>query len=163
MSHSQSNVDSDKYYKEMNGAKNKLEKNLEQGIVALYEKDKNTFEWGKNLCVWSSLPISFNKVIEKFGLQEIYKYFDEYKGKAKYYITSSFIENGNKDFYLYDQDHFEGVNRSELKEKLNNALKDYFTTIKIDDDLEHMFVFELDSTSSRKAVEPFINNVFNKE
>ena len=102
MSHSQSNVDSDKYYKEMNGAKNKLEKNLEQGIVALYEKDKNTFEWGKNLCVWSSLPISFNKVIEKFGLQEIYKYFDEYKGKAKYYIISYFIENGNKDFYLYD-------------------------------------------------------------
>ena len=86
MSHSQSNVESDKYYKELNGAKNKLEKNLEQGIVALYEKDKNTFEWGKNLCVWSSLPISFNKVIEKFGLQEIYKYFDEYKGKAKYYI-----------------------------------------------------------------------------
>ena len=163
MSHSQSNVESDKYYKELNGAKNKLEKNLEQGIVALYEKDKNTFEWGKNLCVWSSLPISFNKVIEKFGLQEIYKYFDEYKGKAKYYIISYFIENGNKDFYLYDQDHFEGVNRSELKEKLNNALKDYFTTIKIDDDLEHMFVFELDSTSSRKAVKPFINNVFNKE
>ncbi len=163
MSHSQSNVDSDKYYKEMNGAKKNLEKNLEQGIVALYEKDKKTFEWGKNLCVWSSLPISFNKVIEKFSLQEIYKYFEEYKGKAKYYITSSFVENGNKVFYLYDQDHFEGVNRSELKEKLNNALKDYFTTIKIDDDLEHMFVFELDSTSSRKAVEPFIKNVFNKE
>jgi hypothetical protein len=31
------------------------------------------------------------------------------------------------------------------------------------DDKEEMFVYELDSTSSRKAVEPFIKNVFNKE
>ena len=50
-----------------------------------------------------------------------------------------------------------------LPSSVENALKDYLTTIKIDDDLEHMFVFELDSTSSRKAVKPFINNVFNKE
>ena len=164
MSHAQSKVDPDQYYKEMNGAKKDLEKNLAQGIVALFEKDKKTFEWGKNICVWSSLPISFNKVVEKFSIQEIYKYFDEeYKGKAQYYITSSFVENGNKVFYLYEHDHFKDVNRDELKEKLTNVLKGHFTTIKILEDLEDMFVFELDSTSSRKAVEPYIKKVFNRE
>ena len=163
MSHAQSKVDPDRYYKEMNGAKKDLEKNLAQGIVALYEKDKKTFEWGKNLCVWSSLPISFNKVVEKFGIEEVYKYFEEYKGKAKYYITSSFVENGNKVFYVFDQDHFKGDNRDDLKHQLTEVLKDHFTTINIMDDLADMFVFELDSTSSRKAVEPYIKKVFNKE
>jgi inorganic pyrophosphatase/exopolyphosphatase len=163
MSHAQSKVDPDRYYKEMNGAKKDLEKNLAQGILALYEKDKKTFEWGKNLCVWSSLPISFNKVVEKFGIEEVYKYFEEYKGKAKYYITSSFVENGNKVFYVFDQDHFKGDNRDDLKHQLTEVLKDHFTTINIMDDLADMFVFELDSTSSRKAVEPYIKKVFNKE
>ena len=91
------------------------------------------------------------------------KFFEKFKGRAKYYITSSFGKNGNKFFYLFEKNRFNEVKRKEIKEKLKNALKNYFSNIKILDDKEEMFVYELDSTSSRKAVEPFIKNVFNKE
>ena len=98
MSHSQSNVDSDKYYKEMNGAKNKLEKNLEQGIVALYEKDKNTFEWGKNLCVWSLFPISFNKVIEKLVFKKFINILMNIKEKLNIILQVLLLKMGIKIF-----------------------------------------------------------------
>ena len=163
MGHAQSKLDPNKYYKEVNGEKKNLEKNLAQGINPLFEKDKKTFIWGKNICEWTSIPISFNKVREKFGIEEIYKYFESYKDRRQYYITSSFVENGNNVFYIYAYDHFEGVDKVKLKEALTESLKSHFKTIIMIDDEKDMIAFELDETSSRKAVEPFIKDHFTKE
>ena len=101
MGHAQTKLHPNKYYKEVNGEKKKFRKKFSsQGIHPLFEKDKKTFIWGKNICKQTSIPISFNKVREKFGIEEIYKYFELYKDKRKYYITSSFVENGNKVFNI---------------------------------------------------------------
>ena len=101
MGHAQTKLHPNKYYKEVNGEKKKFRKKFSsQGIHPLFEKDKKTFIWGKNICKQTSIPISFNKVRKKSGIEGIYKYFELYKDKRKYYITSSFVENGNKVFNI---------------------------------------------------------------
>ena len=46
----------------------------------------------------------------------------------------------NKVFYLYVQDRFNMINRNEFKDKLNDALKNHLSNVKILNELEILYL-----------------------
>ena len=96
------------YYKLIKDIKHDEEKNLELGVEPLLSKDQKTFDWGQKKAIWSSFPVSFYKIKNKFGVEEINNNFMKYyQGKSEeeiknsFYITNSSIDKNKKLFTFY--------------------------------------------------------------
>lgn len=163
MNQIQSNIDMNKYYKAIYDEKTNVEKNLALGIQRIFEKDRKNFKWDNYIIEWSSLQISFNKVIEHFGIEAVKKYIeDAFKGKINYYVINSRIETKNKAFVIYS---FEGLKEIDL-DKMEKFYKEKFekrlTSFTVDKK-NSMITIELDHTATRKIAEPILKRFFINE
>jgi inorganic pyrophosphatase/exopolyphosphatase len=153
--------DVNEYYNQIFSERSNVEKNLALGIDVLFEKDQKRYLWDKNNIMWSSIPISINKVKEKFTLEKILEYLkNNFLENFEYFVINSNIENSNKLFNIIS-----------LKKKFDNIEQIKNDLIKICGDLYKNFEFEeknniinleLVNSSSRKIMEPLFKQIFNK-
>ena len=149
------------YYNQIFSERSNVEKNLALGIDVLFEKDQKRYLWDKNNIMWSSIPISINKVKEKFTLEKILEYLkNNFLENFEYFVINSNIENSNKLFNIIS-----------LKKKFDHIEQIKNDLIKICGDLYKNFEFEeknniinleIVNSSSRKIMEPLFKQIFNK-
>ena len=155
----QSNIDLESYYNEILKAKTDIERNLSLGVKLLMEKDRKKFKWGKYYTEWSSLTISLHKIVERFGMEKVIEYIEEEcKNGKDYFLMNSLIENGNKEFIVYDVKG--DINFEEFKKYLEEHSK-----LKIEKmyQKEKVIYIEFEYKASRKATEPFFNEYFSSK
>ena len=123
------------------------------------EKDRKKFKWGKYYTEWSSLTISLHKIVERFGMEKVIEYIEEEcKNGKDYFLMNSLIENGNKEFIVYDVKG--DINFEEFKKYLEEHSK-----LKIEKmyQKEKVIYIEFEYKASRKATEPFFNDYFSSK
>jgi len=161
-----------KLYEDLINSKYDLEANLNLGIKKLFNKDKKEFSYnGKTTSViWSSLQVSLESLIVKFGLDNLKKeVFEALLGNKSMYVinyrqneadnTFTFIaifikslEENNKSSCLKSfSENFGNFLRCELKEA--------FLSIETTHDC--FCLIKLNQTFTRKNFEPFLNKYFN--
>ena len=159
---SQTHVDVEKYYKDIFQAKFDVEKNLALGLDILMRKDKKNFKWNKFITEWSSLTISLNKIIEKFTFEKVIEYIDNnYKGKIDFYVMLSTIDKDLKEAIIYSVKG-EKVDINNMGEFLKSKMSDKYKAIEKKENNENIIVIKLNTTASRKSVEPVLNEYFSK-
>jgi inorganic pyrophosphatase/exopolyphosphatase len=162
ISKSKEPVDVGEYYNIISEEKRNVENNLALGIDNLLAKDQKTFVWNENKVQWSSLPLSYHKVRDKFGLKDIIEHIHKNcDGKFEYYVINSVIENHNKEFniFLVDKKDFGDINK--VKEELIKSCGDFYIGWDFDEE-NQVINLELTGASSRKGAEPCFRVVLNK-
>ena len=162
ISKSKEPVDVGEYYNIISEEKRNVENNLALGIDNLLAKDQKTFVWNENKVQWSSLPLSYHKVRDKFGLKDIIEHIHKNcDGKFEYYVINSVIENHNKEFniFLVDKKDFGDINK--VKEELIKSCGSFYIGWDFDEE-NQVINLELTGASSRKGAEPCFRVVLNK-
>ena len=154
------------YYKLIKDIKHDEEKNLELGVEPLLSKDQKTFDWGQKKAIWSSFPVSFYKIKNKFGVEEINNNFMKYyQGKSEeeiknsFYITNSSIDKNKKLFTIFNP-----IKLPFTKEEIEKEIKKYNEkeefNIEIETSKGEMCNIILPGTYSRKIFEPILKGFF---
>ena len=154
------------YYKLIKDIKHDEEKNLELGVEPLLSKDQKTFDWGQKKSIWSSFPVSFYKIKNKFGVEEINNNFMKYyQGKSEeeiknsFYITNSSIDKNKKLFTIFNP-----IKLPFTKEEIEKEIKKYNEneefSVEIEKTKGEMCNIILPGTYSRKIFEPILKGFF---
>ena len=165
------NIKLKEYYKEIKDIKHDEQKNLELGIEALLSKDQKTFKWDNKKAIWSSFPVSYYAIINKYGKEELitnymtyYSEKPEEEQKNTFYITNSNIGKDQKLFTIFNPIKIP-FNKEEItKEIKNNDEQVNFTveieTISIEKNHGEICNIILPDTYSRKSFEPIMKKFF---
>ena len=161
------------YYKEVKNIKHDVEKNLELGIEPLVTKDQKRFNWKNKKAIWSSLPISYQEIVKKYGDKKLINYYLEFfKGKTNdeqkntFFITNSSLGNKQKLFTIFNPLKIP-FNKDEIRNELiKNSEKDFYSAEidKVVDEDEkpkgEVCKIIVADTYSRKSLEPILKSFF---
>ena len=126
------------------------------------KKDKKSFKWKKYIIEWSSLTISLNKIIEKFTFEKVIEYIDNnFKEKIDFYVMLSTTDKDLKEAIIYSVKG-EKIDVNNLGEFLKSKMNDKYKEIEKKENNENIIVIKLNTTASRKSVEPVLNEYFSK-
>ena len=161
------------YYKEIKDIKHDVQKNLDLGIEGLLSKDQKTFKWDNKKAIWSSFPVSYDKIIKKYGKEDLISNFIKYySGKTEeeqkdtFYITNSNLGESQKLFTIFNPIKIP-FSQEEMKNEIknNNENGDFNVEIEKIDNKEGKTQGELCNiylpiTYSRKSFEPILKKFF---
>ena len=159
------------YYKNIIEAKYNLEKNLELGVEILLLKDQKQYNWSGLKIFWSSLQVSYYKIQDKFGTNEIIsQMYSYYINKTKeevlsqFFITNSLYNEKSRVFTIFNPIRIP-IDIEELKNSLAFTLKNGFISINCEDQFEEnlkgvIYYIILDKSFTRKNIEPVFKELF---
>ena len=159
------------YYKNIIEAKYNEEKNLELGVEILLLKDQKQYNWSGLKIFWSSLQVSYYKIQDKFGINEIIsQMYSYYINKTKeevlsqFFITNSIYNEKSRVFTIFNPIRIP-IDIEELKNSLTFTLKNGFISINCEDQFEEnlkgvIYYIILDKSFTRKNVEPVFKELF---
>ena len=159
------------YYKNIIEAKYNEEKNLELGVEILLLKDQKQYNWSGLKIFWSSLQVSYYKIQDKFGTNEIIsQMYSYYINKTKeevlsqFFITNSIYNEKSRVFTIFNPIRIP-IDFEELKNSLTFTLKNGFISINCEDQFEEnlkgvIYYIILDKSFTRKNVEPVFKELF---
>ena len=165
-----------KFFNLLKEVKHNKINNLNLGIKELIFKDQKKFIWNHNNAFWSSFPIDFTDIENKFGMNgllEVLRTFYENKTKEKgeniFFISSSSIQGKKKLFTLFNPYKFP-FGDDFLKTELEKKTKENFYSLSkktiYNENIKFgglMYFIQVNNNYSRKVMEPILNHIFSSE
>ena len=155
-----------KYYELITEIKYDIPRNLALGIEVLLNKDLKVFKWGKVTCVWSSLQVSFDEIIERFGIESFVEEVTKLKNEVKHpsiFVSNSKYTKNKKLFLIYLTKEFDHIQVEIFIEKCSEILVGFVENITKDESViksGRIFRVILNNNATRKNCEPLFRKVF---
>lgn len=159
------NINFNDYYKEINGVKHDVEKNLKYGFEPLLRKVQKFYEFNTFKIIWSAFYISYYDIRDKIGEEEMlnkmleyYKNKDEKEIKKILFVTNSPIDS-NKELYTIFNPIEIQKEFDDFKDEIENKDNFYSMEKKFFKNKGIVYYFVLNHVYTRKIVEPILQKI----